>query len=70
MRTRYGSDDFLQHFEMLNTLMAQQRLKTNRGSWIGLFSQLKGARMKRRLLNARRMQLKAASDSLERSAGP
>jgi len=59
MRKRYGSNDFLQHFEMLNTLMAQEGLNTDRGSWVGLFSQFKSATKKRQLLYGRRKELKA-----------
>jgi hypothetical protein len=64
MRKRYASDDFLQHFEMLNELMKDGGLNTDRGAWTGLFTLLKSTRMKRRLLNDRRRELKATLQSI------
>lgn len=59
MRIRYGASDYLQHFEMLTTLLAQEGLNINKGFWTGPFSQIKSAKLKRRLLTDRKSSLKA-----------
>lgn len=56
MRRTYGSSDFLQHFEMLNTLLAEGGLNLAKRIWAKPLPNLKSARMKRKLLANRRTQ--------------
>lgn len=61
MRRTYGSDDFLQHFEMLNTLIAEGGLNLEKRTWTKPFPNLKSSRTKRRLLANRRAQRASAN---------
>lgn len=58
MRRTYGSSDFLQHFEMLNTLLAEGGLNLENRTWTRPFPNLKSARIKRKLLANKRTQRK------------
>lgn len=58
MRRYYGSNDFLQHFEMFNRLLEKEGLSIDRRLRTGLLSQMRSGRIKRELLAQRREQRK------------
>jgi Domain of unknown function (DUF4760) len=59
LRKYYDSNDFLQHFEMFNTLLAKKGLNIDKGFGTRFISQFNSAKSKRRLLTKRRDERKS-----------